>query len=462
MRSFVSTVLVAATMTCLAMPGRASDWQGMAIGQTGPGREKSFADAFHATGALARGGGRDVLMLRDVTPDAVMAAVSSWPAGTGAILYLSGVLDGDLLRLKGGDLPMSQMLAVLAAQQVDRLALLVEDCAGLDAAPLAFDPPRHDTIKIMVAASSANDGVCPTAEARLTETLSRAGVADTMQAALGDMVLRDDLGIAVRVSEEAAAAASPIIPVATPAPIVQPEIPPVTPVRSTITHNDTLSPIRAVAQPQATGTGALLIFAEPSDLQRTALPRASNLPEPSIIVGLVAPQDETFGRAMDLGDIDLNAIAYDDLATRRTLQTLDAALYGTLVAAGALDPPAGEMARALQQELARMGCYTTTVDGVWGNGSRAAVQRYFDERVDAEAVTVEAEASLFRQIILQDDITCRAPQAATVRSPAPSTAGTTQRAPQPARATQAAPQQQPAPQTGTRRIQSGTALGLFR
>lgn len=456
-------VLVCATLACLATPGRAADWQGIAIGQPGPGREKSFADAFHATGALARGGGRDVLMLRDVTPDAVMGAIASWPAGTGAILYLSGVLDGDLLRLKGGDLPLVQMLAAFEARQVDRLALLVEDCAGLDAVPLAFDLPDHGAIRFLVAASSAAGASCPSADARLTETLTRAAVADSVQAVLGDMVLRDDLGFAVPLSQQASAAISPIIPVTTPAQIVRPEILPVTPVRSSITNNDTLSPIRAVAQPQDTGNGALLIFAEPSDMQRTALPRASGLPEPSIIVGLVAPQDQAFGRAMDLGDIDLNDITYDDLAARRTLQALDPALFGSLVAAGALDPPTDVMARALQQELARMGCYTATVDGVWGNGSRAAVQRYFDERADAEPVTVDAEASLFRQIILQDDITCRAPQAATVRSTAPSAAGTTRRAPQPGtRATQAAPQQQPAPQSGTRRIQSGTALGLFR
>lgn len=460
-RSLVGAVLMAATLAGVAAPAQAADWQGMTIGQPGPGREKSFADAFHATGALARGGGRDVLMLRDVTPDAVMVALSAWPSQTGAILYLSGVLDGDLLRLKGGDLALAQVMAALAARQVTQLALLIEDCPGLEGSPLAFDLILPDGMQVLVAASSAGTETCPQADARLTETLRAAAVSASLQAALGDMVVHDDLGRDVPVAEQAAAAASPIIPAAPLAPLVQPGPVAVTPVSLAGRGDAPLSPVQAVARAQDTGS-ALLIFADPSDMQRAVLPRAAGLPEPSIIVGLVAPEnDESFGRAEDLGDLDLNDIAYDNLAARRGLQAQDPALFASLVAAGAMDPPADLMARALQQELARMGCYTTAVDGVWGNGSRAAVGRYFDERADAEPVTLEPEAPLFRQIILQDDIVCRAPQAATVRTPAPATARTT---PQPTgtRATQAAPQPQPAPQTGTRRIQSGTALGVFR
>jgi hypothetical protein len=454
-RRFVSLVLVGATMTCLAQPGGAADWQGMAIGQSGPGRERSFADAFHATAALARGGGRDVLMLRDVTPDAVMAAISGWPAGTGAILYLSGVLDGDRLRLTAGDLPLSQILAAFEARAVDRLALLVEDCAALDSVPRPFDPPQQGAIRLLVAASSGRGPGCPPAEARLTETLTRAAPAESLQAALGAMVLRDDLGIAVPIAEQAAATVSPILPAAAVVEVIRPAALPPSPVRAIASESVRPAAASYLAQPQETGGAPLLIFAEPSDRQIMALPRASGLPEPSIIVGRVAPQNDAFGRAMDLGDLDLTAITHDDLVVRRTLQDRDPALFGSLVAAGAFDPPTDLMARALQQELARMGCYTAGVDGIWGNGSRAAVQRYFDERPDAEPVTIEPEAPLFRQIILRDDIACRAPQATpTARSTA---------APQPAaRATQAAPRPQSTPQPEGRRIQSGPALGVFR
>ena len=454
-RRFVSLVLVGATMTCLAQPGRAADWQGMAIGQSGPGRERSFADAFHATASLARGGGRDVLMLRDVTPDAVMAAISGWPAGTDAILYLSGVLDGDSLRLNAGDLPLSQILAAFEAREVDRLALLVEDCAALDSVPRPFDPPQQGAIRLLVAASSGRGPGCPPAAARLTETLTRAAPADSLQAALGAMVLRDDLGIAVPIAEQAVATASPILPAAAVVEVIRPAALPPSPVRAIASESVRPAPAMALAQPQETGGTPLLIFAEPSDRQIMALPRASGLPEPSIIVGRVAPQNDAFGRAMDLGDLDLTAITHDDLVVRRTLQDRDPALFESLVAAGAFDPPADLLARALQQELARMGCYTAGVDGVWGSGSRAAVQRYFDERPDAEPVTIEPEAPRFRQIILRDDIACRAPQAApTARSTA---------APQPAaRATQAAPRAQSTPQPEGRRIQSGPALGVFR
>lgn len=477
MNGYVGPLLVAAIVgagaVTMAPRAHAADWQGLTVGQPGPGREKAFADAFHATAALARGGGRDVLMLRDVTADALRAAVATWPAGQGAIIYLSGALQDGRLRMKNSDLPLTDLLDALAARQVTRLALLVEDCAGRaapveDMATSAQDAsapdiavPQRDDIDMLVAVSSGGTGACPSEGERLTDLLTRAPATMSLTDALGAMVQRNDLEGAVPVSETAAAAASPIIPLATVAPVIQPVI---TPVMADSRSNAALSPVQAVARPQETGTAGLLIFAPPPDRQRTALPRAAGLPEPSIIVGLVAPAQDSFAPAGDLGDLDLNAIAFDDLAARRGLQARDPALFASLVAGGALDPPDAQLPRALQEELARMGCYTAAIDGVWGNGSRAAVTRYFDERADAEPVTLNPEAPLFRQIVLRDDITCPAPAAAALRAPAPAASATraTPRAQQPApRATQAAPAPQPA-QTGTRRIQSGTALGVFR
>lgn len=463
---------LSAAAVCVATAGLAADWQALAIGQPGPGRDRAFADAFHATGALSRGGGRDVLMMRDAAPAAVLAAVSAWPAGTDAIVYLSGVIEGGSLRLKGGDLPLDDMLGAFAARQVGNLALLIEDCVGRDATPLSFAMPQPVAgLRLLVAASAAGATACPDGAARLTERLVAAHPSDSLQTALDGMILTDGLGIAVPIAEAATEAASPIIAAAAPVSVVSRDVVSVAPVVSPVRGDATLSPvspIQAVARADG-NTDAVLIFAAPAASQRAALPRATGLPEPSIIVGLLeTATPASFERVTEQGAVGTNEIAYDNLAARRGLRAQDADLYASLVAAGAFDPPQPLMARALQEELSRMSCYTSGIDGVWGNGSRAAVQRYFDERAGVAPVTLEPEARLFRQIILQDDVTCPAPQV-TTRTPAPAAAttrSTPQAQPQQARpratATPAAPRQQPAPQTGTRRIQSGTALGVFR
>lgn len=50
----------------------------------------------------------------------------------------------------------------------------------------------------------------------------------------------------------------------------------------------------------------------------------------------------------------------------------------TTVEEPALDPV--KVAEAVQSELKRVGCYTSVVDGDWGNGSRKALKKYFDTK----------------------------------------------------------------------------------
>lgn len=475
-RTRLAVACVAAVVIgCGASGVAAGSWQGLTIGQPGPGQDRAFADAFHATGALSRGGGRDVLMMRDVAPGAVLAAVANWPSDTGAIVYVSGALDADSLRLKGGSLPLSDLLAGFAARGVADLALLVENCAGRDGAPQEFSLPVAPAgMRLLVAATAGPEGECPQGPARLTDRLTGASGDMSLQAALSDLVLRDAVTAPIPVAEVAAASASPVVSVAAAlSPVVSRDVVSIAPVVSPVGGGTTVSPVspvQAVSRPQGGGNDAVLIFAAPAAAaQRAVLPRAAGLPEPSIIVGLVeGATPASFERATEAEEVGTNEIGYDNLAARRGLQAQDPALYASLVEAGAFDPPAALIPRALQEELARMGCYTAGIDGVWGNGSRNAVQRYFAERAGVDPVTLEPEARLFRQILLEDTVTCRAPQVTTTtRAPAP--ASTPRAAPQTqttrprATTTQAAPpRQQPTPQTGTRRIQSGTALGVFR
>lgn len=465
---------IRAGLTALALLAcgtvQAAQWQALALGQPGPGSDSAFADAFHVTGALSRGGGRDVLMLRDVTPEAVGGALSAWPARTGALLYMSAATDETgALRLRGGTLRLQEVLDTLVAAGVRDVVLLMENCVSRDgtAARVAM-PQAPEGLRLMLATTAAEGSECPGAGGRLTDRVLRADPSGSIQDAMAGLLLADTLDAPVPMTEQAVGAASPIIPAAAPpVQVVKNDVISLSPSVGATRSSAPLAPVPALARPDTTTGDGVLIFAAPPSSQIAALPRASGLPEPSIIVGLIEQATPaSFDRVEDEGEVDANEIAYDNLAARRGLQTQDPDLFASLVEAGAFDPPQPLMARALQEELARMGCYTTGIDGVWGNGSRSAVQRYFAERDGIDPVTLEPEARLFRQIILKDDVACPAPQVST-RSPEParastgSTRTTSTQAARP-RTTQAAPRQQPAPQTGNRRIQSGTALGVFR
>ncbi|PTW46571.1 hypothetical protein [Rhodovulum kholense] len=177
---------------------------------------------------------------------------------------------------------------------------------------------------------------------------------------------------------------------------------------------------------------AVEIFTPPPRESLAALPRAEGLPEPSVIVGLLNPGTE-----------DLPV--WSDLATRTRLRQDDPEGFARLVAAGALDPPEDALPRAIQTELARMNCYRGGIDGLWGEGSRAAVARYFAERGLGPAPDAPSPG-LFRRIVAAEDVACPAP-------PAPTTA----RAQAPRRQTAPEPSGGPAPP-----IRLSPALGVFR
>lgn len=176
-----------------------------------------------------------------------------------------------------------------------------------------------------------------------------------------------------------------------------------------------------------------------------AIPPAPGAPQPSVILGLIGP-DYNSPDAQDAPD------DYRDLAARTALRRQNPITFASLVSEGAFDPPAEETARAIQTELARMGCYRAGIDGIWGNGSRGAVTAYFSERSDdARAVTTEPDTALYRQIILAADVACPAPRARVTSTPS---------APAP---TQRAPSSQPSAPASERQIRTITpSLGVFR
>ncbi|WP_037970291.1 hypothetical protein [Sulfitobacter noctilucae] len=445
-----------AALSCLvAAPVVAQDWQAVVIGQSGPTAPRAFGDAFHAAEAFRKGGIDVVQVLRDRPFAEVQAALGALEPKDPAVIYLTGPLtpDGAGVRLDGGTLQFQALMTQLAGAGLTQAALLIESCPGDQ--PLVV-PEAHPSVQMLRAASVAPSGVCPTDGARLTDQLRNKVTQDTPLAeVLSDVWVSTDLA-----RDLVLRAPAPVV-----APVVRLSDTPVvslTPVAPPTATTATIAPVSFQSSVPAS-VGEVVIFSPTPQSQQAAVPRAAGLPEPSIIVGLI--EDATlasFSPAETPGEVTSTEISYENLEARRALRAQDAALFRTLVGSGAFDPPEQLLPVALQTELARMGCYRAGIDGQWGGGSRSSVTRYFSEIEGEDAVTLDPTVSLFRQIVLQDDVVCPAPVAAarttttrrtTAATPRRTTRQTTTRRAAPA------PARKPAPK---RTISTGTSLGVFR
>ena len=142
---------------------------------------------------------------------------------------------------------------------------------------------------------------------------------------------------------------------------------------------------------------------QPSDL----------LPTPSIILGYIAPEQEAAFNLNRLlpATVEQIAFALDDLAAREALRQRDPELFRRLIEEGHLDPGSDDLNRVLQVELQRMNCYRSTIDGLWGPGSRGSVDSYFDQLDGVSWPDPDPSNELFRAVILNGDVVCPAPVA---------------------------------------------------
>ena len=202
------------------------------------------------------------------------------------------------------------------------------------------------------------------------------------------------------------------------------------------------------------------IFTAAATPARQFQPAATGLPTPSIIVGNLNPED-SFQNPTELG----GAIAGSDLGivdyqARRKMRTDDPALFEKLLTNGAFDPPPETLTGAIQTELARMKCYSARVDGIWGNGSRLAVDRYA-KQIGAAVPSREPVIELYHQLLRKDDAICPVIRTAAQRTPTTtrrSTGGTATARPRTPRAPA-----QTAPKTGGRTInRTLNPAGVFR
>jgi len=368
--------------------------------------------------------------------------------GLGALPNIDGVLLAAATQVGTACAPTEQNFtdAMLDRLSVPGLAVdaLFEDTAfdlasSLDS-PFVFRPVRNG-MRLTAEDYDRLDSLSPEAQEQMLALWAASGIAVDREGTSAPSTSR-------MVTNETVVLTSPLRPVNTGGATLSPIAPTVSRVQDGIS----LAP-----------RGATPIQASASTSR--AVPGAGGLPRPSIIVGLIAPTEASFDTAIEpLGPVAGSAIEYTDLEGRRSLRESDPDLFASLVDGGAFDPPEVELIRALQTELGRMNCYNSTIDGLWGPGSRAAVGRYY-EQLDAASPSQDADVSIFRQIMKRDEVTC--PAVARVAAPPPHSTprATTPRAtaqPRAATPQPAAPAQTAQPAAPSRTINRSSGTGIFR
>jgi hypothetical protein len=162
-------------------------------------------------------------------------------------------------------------------------------------------------------------------------------------------------------------------------------------------------PAEVAEAPAAPGLPSFVVAGEPlpegpavienADLPPEPVPPVADLPQPDSADLPLGKDPADAGPPVRLaaltwqtrGIIELGAIRSDRtrlpgseiIPDSDTNRAILAAIDPTLLDDGSAEIDAGDLARAAQSELARLGCYRMTVDGSWGRGSRTALTSYF-------------------------------------------------------------------------------------
>ncbi len=204
--------------------------------------------------------------------------------------------------------------------------------------------------------------------------------------------------------EVATAPEAPIEPVVEPEPeIIELATAPDAPVEPISVIPDTPEPVTSESVASIPDTTIIAALPRPDP----ATPLGGNAagdPEP---IRLAALTWETRG-ILELNAVDANRarltgneVTPDNDANRELLAAIDP----RLLADPNLIVPEGDIARTVQSELARLGCYRMAVDGSWGKGSRTALTSYFLSRRQVPT-SLEPTAELVAQLQRESQVIC--------------------------------------------------------
>ena len=214
-------------------------------------------------------------------------------------------------------------------------------------------------------------------------------------------------------TEVAVAPEVPVEPVAEPEPTIVATAPEATPEPPVVPEPEAPTTVVAEAPVATAPVTSVTITSIPETTIIAALPR----PDPTSPLGgtdqeaepirLAALTWETRG-ILELNAVDAdrarvtgNEVTPDNDANRQLLAAIDP----RLLADQDLTVGEGELARTIQSELARLGCYRMTVDGDWGKGSRTALTSYFLARKSVPT-SLEPSVELVVQLQRESKVVC--------------------------------------------------------
>jgi hypothetical protein len=155
-----------------------------------------------------------------------------------------------------------------------------------------------------------------------------------------------------------------------------------------------------------------------ASIPETTIIAALPTPDPSDPLGGTAGEDAEPIRLAALtwetrGIVELNAVEVDRARVTGSEVTPDndanrellAAIDPRLLADQDLPVDEGDLARTIQSELARLGCYRMAVDGSWGRGSRTALTSYFLAKKSVPT-SLEPTPELVVQLQRESQVVC--------------------------------------------------------
>lgn len=462
---------------CASVASAVAETDALVIGNPSANAPTAFDDSSRIAEALKTRGIQNVSVKRELGADALSSALREIAGKSDVLIYFAGPIRPDasggiLMGQGGGDrrTALGSVLEHMSAAGTKQVTILIEDCAGGDGmAGRLSAPDLPQDLSVFIAATAGPEGSCSATTKRLTDRLIAADSSTTLREALADVWVHAGDAQPVQVPDTETAHSGQDI-IEDDVIILSPAVTPVSASEVFTPAVTAFTPTNPVQSGDISGRdGSTAVFIPPSRSQLAAIPVPSGKPQPSIIVGIIEPQNASFPRVDDTPlDTTATEITYDNYEARKALRAQDTELFKALVESGAFDPPDVELARAIQTELQRMGCYTSSVDGIWGGGSRRSVSRYFAEIEGVTPASNDPSAQLFRQIIMQDEVNCPAPVAAAAapsssRNRATNNRPRTQAAtpPRAATPTPRAPAQSPRQSSGGGTIR-GLGAGVFR
>ena len=173
--------------------------------------------------------------------------------------------------------------------------------------------------------------------------------------------------------------------------------------------SDATDTVTADATPQLEVLDATVTIGSAPDEQQVAALEPGNSVEPDGTIRLAALNWTTRDIAINevtakRQRVEGRVLSSDNAADREIMAAIDPALLET---SRDLTLSAGDLARAVQSELKRVGCYQIGVDGSWGKGSRTALTSYYLAKRKVPD-NLEPTDTLYAALTNEDQVVCAA------------------------------------------------------